>query len=804
MQTDPEPSRAATRACGRPPGRRADLAFVTSVSVAVLGYELLLTRVLDVHYWPYFGAMVISLAMLGFAASGTALFLAARRAGGTAAWVPRFALALAVAIPVCPRLTERLECVPLVVLWDARQLLVFLLNYLILSLPLFLGGFIIGHFFLSADQRPGRVYAANLAGSAAGVAGAFALLWWLPPALALCIVPAPILVALWPRTSTGTQRGLLYGAGAALLLVAATTPRQPMVSSYKSLPETLLLPDARVTHASWSPFGHAVVVASDYLRYAPGLSLAYAGDIPSQQAIFTDGDSMETVYEAGATTQPEFFNSRLMALAYRFHAQPSVLVVGAGGGLDVLDAVNHGALRIDALESNPDIVRLMSGPLAEFTGGLYARPEVRLHRVAARAFGAATTNRYDLVVIPGKGSLFASTAGTSAQAPDYLLTREACADFLALLAPGGLVAVETWLNLPPRQEAKLLATFAAELHRRGVDPKRHLLLARSLRTCLLLAFRDPISDAQVAAARTFCDAHSFDRDLHPGLRANELNRFNQTDGAPHHALALQLLNHPSQALRANLLQLRPATDDRPYFAHFFRWAALPQLVAKTRQNVAVHVGWGYMFLVVTLLQAVPLGALLILVPLARLGRTRSAGRTGRRRAYAYFAAIGLAFMLVEMTVIQQVVRFLPHPALAFGLTVVVMLSASGLGAWASGYRWFTPRRVFTALIVLVLMHALLWQMAIRLRSMTAFRIDMATVALLAFWMGMPFPLAIARLRAHDPAAVPWAWGINGYASVLAVLSAGLCALAWGLTATTAAGALCYAAAAALFPGRHDG
>ncbi len=206
-----------------------------------------------------------------------------------------------------------------------------------------------------------------------------------------------------------------------------------------------------------------------------------------------------------------------------------------------------------------------------------------------------------------------------------------------------------------------------------------------------------------------------------------------------------------------------------------------------------------MFVLITLAQAIPLGVILILVPLSVARNFRPSGYRHRIRLCFYFAALGAAFMFVELTAIQQFARFLPHPVYAFGITVGLVLLFSGIGALVSRNPAATNGRVFASIVIFATVHLVLWQLSIHFRSPGLFFVDVLTIAVLAFFMGMPFPKGITRLRACAPEWIPWAWGINGFVSVLGALASGLFALSWGLTAAALAGVAFYLAAALTFP-----
>lgn len=718
------------------------------------------------------------------------------------------ALWLAASLPACRRLSELIDCQPLTIFWDPVQQALFAAHYVVLSLPFLLAGYLVGGHFLRSPLPASLLYFSNMAGSAAGVAAVMLALRALSPAACLDLLGVPVLLAgAWRCRRPAWRRLYALGAGACVALaVAQGGDKLPAMSAYKGLERARLLPDAVIESVSHSPFGFVCVLRSDALRYAPGLALGFTGRVPPQKTIFVDGEGVGTVCDGrDPDALKPFFDALLGALPYAVLRQPDVLVVEGAGGLDVLAAVLAGARHVTALETNPDIVALMEGPLCAYSGALYSRHDVEARLGNPRLLARASAGRYDLVVLPMAGTPFASATGTSAQDAGYLFTVEALADFLLALRPGGALAMTTWISVPPRDELKAFATALAALRRSGApEPARHLFIARSLRTAVLLVSREPLESARIEAARIFCRDRGFDLIFHPGLEAPEANRFNVIPESPHFRLTAALAGvDADRAVREHLYDLRPATDDRPYFAHFFRWRALPQLLARTGPNAAAQIGWGYMFLLVTIAQALPLGALLVLAPLAVAGRGGVGARPWpwRGRVYGHFAALGLGYMSIEMAAIQQAARLMPHPVFALGLVLMLMLSASALGALAAERRHGGPthRALFGRLAGLGALCAALWMAALRSGSPVLFGIQLAALAALAFLMGMPFPRTIAALRREAPELVPWAWGMNGLASVLAALLAGLLGLSAGLAAVTLAGALAYAGAAFCLP-----
>jgi hypothetical protein len=314
-------------------------------------------------------------------------------------------------------------------------------------------------------------------------------------------------------------------------------------------------------------------------------------------------------------------------------------------------------------------------------------------------------------------------------------------------------------------------------------------MIRGWQTTTLLVKNGRVATAEVRRLREFCDALSFDVVWFPGIRAADVNVYNQLP-EPWYYDGLRALLGPDRAgfIAAYPFDIRPATDDRPYFQNFFRWSVLGEAWrAKERGGMALLEA-GYLLLVTTLAQALLAGVLLIVLPLAVFAPLARTARRLKWRVFAYFSGIGLAFLFVEIAFLQKLVLLVHHPTVALALTLGVFLVGAGVGsAWSSRVARARSRHALVAavagIVVLgvtcgVVFDALIGAIA---TWPTAARAVVAAVLLapLAFCMGLPLPLALREL---DEPLVPWAWGINGCASVVSAALATLLAVDLGFSA----------------------
>jgi SAM-dependent methyltransferase len=794
------------------------LAAIALISAAILAYEVLLARLFSIIQWYHFAYMVISIALLGYGASGTFVALVRDRL------MPRARSAFAVLAALfgvsaiaCYALAQQLPFNPLEIVWDPSQLVLLLALYVLLTVPFFCGAACIGLALACFDVPVGRIYRADLLGAGAGALGIIGLLCAIMPDTALKAIGALGLAAGALASLADGKNGRLRAV--AFALAALAMPALPeawtalQVSPYKGLRQALQAPGAAIEHERSSPLGLLSAVQSPEIpfRHVPGLSLNNTVEPPAQIAVFTDGDGLSPITAFDGNLAPlRYLDLTTSALPYHLLEQPEVLILGAGGGADVLSALWHGAARIDAVELNPQFAGLVQNTYGDFAGGLYDRPEVHLHIAEARGFVAGTDRRYDLIALPLLDS-FAASAGSASLHASFVYTVEAIGTYLDHLKPGGYLAITRWLKLPPRDSLKLLLTAAVALEARGVaEPERQLALIRGWDTTILLVKNGALGASDVERIRDFVQERSFDPIYYPGISADEVNRNNVLPQPSFYEGAKALLGPDRESfVERYKFDLGPATDDRPYFFDFFTWRALPEIASLAAQSGPALLDWGYLILFATVVQATIVSALLVLLPLWLWSPSRL--HTAERwRIGLYFTAIGFAFLFVEIASIQRFTLFLSHPLYAIAVVLAGFLVFAGLGSGlaaglerrlrARGWPGALPLAV-GAIAILSIGYVfglpVLFARLMALPDAARIALSLALIAPLALFMGMPFPLVLARLKERTPDFVPWAWGINGCASVASAILATLLTIGLGARAVVLTAAALYLLAAAI-------
>ncbi|MDX1815986.1 MAG: hypothetical protein R3239_08505, partial [Thermodesulfobacteriota bacterium] len=397
-------------------------------------------------------------------------------------------------------------------------------------------------------------------------------------------------------------------------------------------------------------------------------------------------------------------------------------------------------------------------------------------------------------------SLTFSSLGIHATGETYLLTRQGIRGALARLTDRGVLAVSGWLKSPPRESVKILRTLRAVIEEgEGPSVPARFILVRGWGSFVAVVRRNPFASDEIAAAKRFCRDTGFamvwpDTGQPTGSRSAEERGFRE---AVHSALAES--TDGSQV--KGLFDLRPVTDDSPYFHRFLRLRSLPAFRRLLGDQWFPFLEWGIVFLALSLVVSVTLAAVFLLFPLIF---SRSGG-SGLLPVVIYFSALGLAYMLVELTFLKIGILLLGDPIRAAAAAIGGFSLLSGIGSAVSG-KWESPatmrRWVFPGIAVLaaagflVLFHGAPYLLA--KGEGGRYFAFLAALAPAGFLMGMPFPAALSRMTVANSAAIPYAWGVNGFFSVAGASFASVGSLWIGFHATVAAGGILYLLAGTLY------
>jgi spermidine synthase len=772
------------------------------LSAGAIGSEIALSRTLAVAQSYHFAFLIISIALLGYGAAGTLLaFRPPATPSSLSVRLVSGALGFALSLPVAMVILQRLPFDPFRLAWDPLQWVVVLVYYLLLGIPFGMVGFTIGSALQTFATKAPAIYGADLAGAALGALAAVVAFHGRPveavlgSAVVLGAASALVLSLLlgW--------RWRLASLASILLLLSATFSRPasffglPM-SPYKPFQVSLQFRGARLLETRWSPRGRIDRFISPATRYAPGLSLNYRLPLPPQEGLTLDGARQSSITLASPHDPSSAFLEALSSsVAYALVEPRRVLVLGAGGGLEILAAWRAGARRVEAVVADESVIEILRR--AEGSGPAFR--QTALHAGNDRLVLESSPGSFDVIQLalteqPGPGS-----TGLYHLTEAYLYTVESFEAMLRSLAPGGLIAVTRYLLPPPRTELRLVSLARQALARQGVlRISSHLAAIRSLNTFTLLISKDALTAQQLSALRGFCKQWGFDLVYYPGMGEEEANLVHRFPEPLYFRLLSNLIDEKSfrSAMAEYPFDLSPTTDDRPFFFNTLRWRYIGTVYRAAKRKWTAIIEGGYLVPLI-LLQA--LLASLVLVVLAWAGARKSGqARSGSRPAVVlYFSALGLGFMGVEIAGLEQAILLLGNPTYAMAAVLSSLLCFAGLGSWLGGRLRVRVPWICLLVGLLALVNGKLfafalaqswgWPLVVRYGWVVAL---MAPVGIL---MGMPFPLGLRRLS-EAKGLVPLAWCANGVCSVVGSVGALNLALSAGFSGVWWASAVAYLAA----------
>jgi spermidine synthase len=544
------------------------------------------------------------------------------------------------------------------------------------------------------------------------------------------------------------------------------------------------------------------VVESPTIHSAQGLSLGYFGDLPPQAGLVVDAGALLPVSERAAT-DPALLEHLPSTVAHRVRPDADVLVLGSGGGTEVLTALATTSGQVTVVEPNELVANALQTDLGTWAG-LAADPRVTFVGEEIRTAAERSDQAYGVVVLSLTEGYHPVSSGAFTLTEDYTLTTEAFRAYLELLEPDGLLVVHRWLQEPPSETVRTLATILAALD--VSEPAEHIVGFRSFQHGTFVVKPAGFTEDEVAVLLAGVEDLLYDLTLAPGMPTEMVNRYARLPEPVYAETYRQLIEAPDRDafFASQPFDVTPPTDAHPFFFHFFRAEQTPDVLENLGRRWQPFGGSGYFVLVALLAFAVAAALLFVLLPVVLRRRFRNAlgaiGRGQAARVLGYFTLLGLAFLLVEVSLIQQFILLLGRPTLAVATVIGALLLSSGIGSSLSArVDWrLAMLMLVVALVAYPLLVSALTPVLLPLPLIARVLSVALLIAPVGFLMGMPFPRGVAALSGTAE-VVPWAWAANGSASVVSAVLAAMLALSFGFGAVLFIGAALYLGATAIRP-----
>lgn len=884
---------------------RSTLAGIFFLGLSVILFEIALTRVFAIMMWHHFTYMVISIGLLGFGASGS--IMTATRLGEKAGSPSRLLVLVSLAYGVsvmfafCFATLVRIDSLAI---WQQKEnFLALFFVYLIIGVPFLLGGMGIGLALTRLVSHVNKLYFGDLVGSAVG-AGASVLLMknfgssaavmmagFAGLIAAFCFslgAPRRYLIVSVPGLLLGAVVAIAFAGGAPSLGIGAANWRVPYAPGKEAGVAEILL--QRLAAEGGLP-GQSPELRKLYSATAEvqvGASIPappmIGGDqgridqrLVESRPVGQDGTAPTSLIKGAANIGDfPFLDDTQAASAYVARKaaglpEPKVMVIGVGGGIDVMVALANGASHVTAVELNTAMIDMVTVHYDDYLGGLFrkgAHPladRIDLINSEGRAWLRSHDTKYDVIQMSGVDSYTALSTGAYTLSESYLYTTGAVRDFWEHLNDGGIVNWSRFIeNAPtkPRETLRLANIACTALRELGVpDSHRNVAVFQGTGWASTMVKKGPFLPVEVAALRAFALKQGFvglvyDPLAPAGQPQLEASHFAQLRGdfaasmakvggfpaeaaasdavveglqqaAPRIAngelpapavlppslrgagiedravavllatrdrivatgayladamldFAVVVRGSPAERdafLAAYPYDVSPATDDKPFFFNYYRWSSLfggGKQRSLDPKEFTYHTDFpvGHMILLASMLQIMLLAAMLILLPLRKLAH-EGLRTPGAMRYFAYFGALGLGFMLIEIALMQKLVIFLGHPTYALSVVLTSLLASAGVGSLLSGRIVVVEQRhlrnILIAILAIVLMNVLAvnYLLPAMLGQSLEVRIGVVIALLVptGLVLGMPFPTGMRIVEAQCPHLLPWGWAVNAFFSV---------------------------------------
>ncbi len=782
------------------------------VTLSVLMYEILLTRIFSVTMWYHLAFVAVSIAMFGMTAGALLVYLypnyftaaRARQQMASSAFWFTVSMVLSFLTYLCiPMVKGELSLVSLYVL---------ALTYLVIAVPFVFGGICVCLALTKFPSRISGLYAADLAGAASGcILVIYALRFTDGPTAVFVIACLAGVGAVCFAAAGGGRRLTRAAAAVCLALLIFTVVQTVLVHRQNPLVKLVWIrggQECASLYEKWNSFSRVRVWGDPDRRDKPfgwGLSSTLPPARTVKQLHLNIDAAAYTPITAydGSTAELDFLRYDITNMVHYIQRDAKVLVIGSGGGRDILSAIEFGQRSIEAVEINNNIIETVNRRFGDFSGHLDRDPRVRFVNDEARSYIARHKGGFDIIQSSLIDTWAATAAGAFVLAENSLYTVEAWKLFMDQLAPRGVLSFSRWyLPDKPGELYRLVSLATATLKQQGVEELRNHLIVITV-TGLANADSIPLGVGTLLMSKT--PFHQSDLDTL--IQVADRMKFQVLLGPESSSdpvLASLCGPDRDRTIRDFPLNISAPTDDKPFFFFMLRFKDMfnrdrwKQAVLKSNLMAVVILGS-------LLIVMFGLTFLCILVPLM-LTADRSI-LAGSRTLFMFFAAIGLGFMFVEISQLQRLSVFLGHPTYSLSVVLFALLLSGGLGSAttrsAGGRGLIRQGRIrLLLLLAALIMFGILTPAAIdRFQgSGTPIRILVAVGLLfpLGGFMGMAFPLGL-KMASNRPAPLtPWLWGINGATSVCASVLAIVIALAAGISASFWTGVFCYAVALLAF------
>ena len=787
---------------------RKTYAGLFMTTLASLIYEILLTRIFSVTMWYHFAFLAISIAMFGMTLGALVVYLFPRFFSLESTKYRLAASSLLFAVTIVASLLIFLQ-IPFDTAVSLKGLLLLALRFAVITIPFVFSGICVSLALTRFPHQVSKLYFTDLVGAAIGCLLVILMLNIMDGPTAVMAVSfllclGSLFYALeipvsFIRRTACILAGLLFLF--VLLNVYLCQQNTPLMR-LRWIKGTDTTRYQQAIYEKWNSYSRITVSGDPKTYKIPecwGLSPKYRPPPRIRQLMLKIDAAAATPITAfdGDRGKLSYLKYDITNMAQYLCPDANVLVIGSGGGRDILSALAFQQKSVLAVEINGDILSCVNGRFGDFSGHLDRIPNVTFVNEEARSYIVRSHARYDIIQASLIDTWAATAAGAFILSENSLYTEEAWKVFLDHLTHRGALTFSRWyFRDRPGEVYRLVSLASTALMRSGVkEPRRNILVLRHLirkRTGFnpegvgtIIVGKEPFDETDLSRIEGIARKMGFEIALSPTFALDPT--FAQLGSG----------ENLKELFASFPINIAPPTDDSPYFFQMLRLrdAFNPKLMHQGYNSFNIK---AVFILGAILLTMIVLTLLCIVIPfLLTMKREKLKGSAP---LFVYFGAIGFGFMLVEVSQMQRLIIFLGHPTFSLSVVLFSLLLSSGLGSYLtqkidkSTLKNAARMRLLLLLGVLFIFGMLTPLVNARFVSFSEFwdvTLAIAILSTLGLFMGMAFPIGIKMASVGHMSLTPWLWGINGAASVCAPILATAIALSAGISTSYWTGFVCY-------------
>lgn len=750
--------------------KNAIFSSIFLINFTTLFAEILLTRIFSVTLGYHFTFFVISLTMFGLSLGGTYLFIFRKNilkiAEDKVLYVAFLLIPLSFLLIIftVPKISFSFYFGP-------RAYLLALILFLICQLPFFFVGFLMSYLFMQLNKESGKVYFFDLIGAGAGASIPVLLINYFGPINSLIFLGIVSSTALVLNSNHKKKSSIVVLSSFIILLLMNYQFNHIGITEAKGKKMNNLF-------VKWNSCS-MVRVFGDENSSEPdggnewGMSSVYQGLYSPKLNMEIDANAYSPIIKFnGDFGKVEFLKYDVISFAYHLYNSPNVLIIGPGGGRDVLSALIFGSKKIVGVEINPIIANdIMKERFKSYSGDLYCLGNVEIIVDDARSYIRNSKSRYDIIQASLVDTWAATSAGAYSLSENNLYTVEAMAEYINHLTPSGYLTISRWYGADSYKLTVLYLEAAKKLMIKNA--RKHIVLIKSGNIVNHIFKKSEFSNAEIKKISQLADEMKFEILYMSNVRSK--------------SEYTQIIYNKKLNNTRPYFYLKASTDDSPFFFNKIQFRAVPGVLLGITKDVGIFLLYG-LFIISSVLSLI-----LIVVPLYLNKKDLFEKEAKSKFLYLiYFSLLGIAFMLMEISFVQKFMIFLGLPIYSTTVVIFSILVFSGIGSFFTNKIAENKLKSHLKIILLVIIGIILCYnlslyplfnkllgIGIKIRIL----ISIFLLSVMGFFIGMPFPIGMKLLGLKYKGLIPFCWSLNGIFSVLGSILAVILAMNIGFTKT---------------------